>query len=405
MIAVRLRWTRLIKLVFAAAVISLACGPAVFARNDNDSQSYWLQQRQLDEQKQQTAAPAQRRPSFARRPARDFVPVETTRAPGSPGGAPIQPLYFIDVVGDSLASLLADGLQEAFTDKPEVSIVSKAHESSGLVRDDFYDWPKAATGIASGPDRIDNVVIMIGINDLQAIKDGADSYDPLTDKWRDAYVRRIEGLVAPFRAAHVAVTWVGLPPMRSDRYNADVIKLNEIYKDYAEKAGFKYVDIWDAFASENGQYDAYGPDINGQNAKLRGADGVHFTKAGARKAAQFLEADITHALEGARPQSEIASLPPDIEQATNDINAQIRREMGVAVGPIDTPAPAASSKPPAGAIMPLTDLPRSQGGVLAKRSDSTTAQGLQPSFDRVLTAGIPVEPRAGRADDFHWPRL
>ena len=83
-----------------------------------------------------------------------------------------------------------------------------------------------------------------------------------------------------------------MPPMRTDRFNAGVVKLNEIYKEYAEKAGAKYIDIWDAFADQNGQYDASGPNVDGQNVKLRGADGIHFTKAGSRKVAHFLEAEI-----------------------------------------------------------------------------------------------------------------
>ncbi len=137
-------------------------------------------------------------------------------------------------------------------------------------------------------------------------------------------------MVAPFVQAHVPVAWVGLPPMRNDRLNAQVVKLNELYKERAEKAGAKYIDIWDAFADENGEYNAYGPDINGQNAKLRAADGIHFTKAGARKMAQFLEERKSSGRStppSRRPTSPIC--PPDIEQAANDINAQIRREMGV----------------------------------------------------------------------------
>ena len=91
----------------------------------------------------------------------------------------------------------------------------------------------------------------------------------LSDKWRELYGQRIERMVAPFKLAHIPVAWVGLPPMRSERFNAQVIKLNELYKEHAEKAGAQYIDIWDAFADEGGQYNAYGPDINGQNAKLR----------------------------------------------------------------------------------------------------------------------------------------
>jgi hypothetical protein len=332
---------------------------------------------------------------------RDFVPSEATRAPGSIGGTPIEPTFFVNVLGDSLGVYAADGLTQAFVDKPEIAVVNRAHESSGLVRDDFYDWFKIAHDLAAAKDKLDFVVIIIGINDLQSLKDGADALDPLSDKWRELYGERIERLVAPFKLAHVPVAWVGLPPMRSERFNAQVVKLNELYKERAEKAGAQYIDIWDAFADEDGAYDAYGPDINGQNAKLRAADGIHFTKAGSRKLAQFLEADIKRAFDAAKPQNDIASLPPDIEQAANDINAQIRREMGV-------PAPAGASpsaeleKPLAGPILSLTARPLSPGGALVTRQLAAREGG---TLERVLAQGAPIEPKSGRADNFAWPRL
>jgi uncharacterized protein len=188
--------------------------------------------------------------------------------------------------------------------------------------------------------------------------------------------------------------------MRSDRFNAQVVKLNELYKEHAERAGARYIDIWDAFADQNGQYAAFGPDVTGQTVKLRGPDGIHFTKAGARKLAQFLDAEIKRAFDKTRPSSDIASLPPDIEQAAIDINAQIRREMGVAV-PAGASISAAPQKPPAGPIQALTGQPVSPGGALLTRA---TVQPEPPGIEDVLARGAPVDPKPGRADDFSWPR-
>ena len=137
--------------------------------------------------------------------------------------------------------------------------------------------------------------------------------------------------------------------------------LNEIDRAEVEKLGVKYIDVWDAFADQNGQYDASGPNVDGQIVKLRGPDGIHFTKAGGRKVAHFLEAEIRRVFDKGRPQNETADLPPDIEQAAGDINAQIRREMGAPEAPgaattLETP------KPLAGPILSLTGRPLSPGG-------------------------------------------
>jgi hypothetical protein len=336
---------------------------------------------------------------------RDFVPATTTREPGTPGGAPVQPTFFIDVLGDSMGLLADDGLTQAFADKPEISIANKSREASGLVRDDYYDWPKAARELATGKDHIDLIVMMVGINDLQPMRDGADTLDPLSDRWRALYGQRVEAVVAPFQAAHIPVLWVGLPPMRTDRLNAQVVKLNEIDKEHAEKAGAKYIDIWDAFANQDGQYDAFGPNVDGQTVKLRGADGILFTKAGGRKVAHFLEAEIKRVYDKNKPQYDNASLPPDIEQADVDINTQIRREMGAPEEPAapGSPARLEPPKPLAGSILSLTARPISPGGALASRE--ATPAGEPDAVARVLRLGEPVDPRTGRADDFSWPRL
>ena len=398
------------KIVAVALFLFAASGPAVFAAGESP-QSFWVQQREQADQAAAKAAaakaPTTTTTRTARKPVHDFVPAEATRTPGAIGGAPIAPTFFINVLGDSVAVFAADGLTQAFVDKPEIAVVGHARESSGLVRDDFYDWPKAAHDLAATKDKLDFVVVTLGINDMQILKDGADTLDPLSDKWREIYGRRIESMVAPFKLAHVPVAWVGLPPMRSERFNAQIVKLNELFKERAEKAGAQYIDIWDAFADESGQYNAYGPDINGQNAKLRSTDGIHFTKAGSRKLAQFLEAEIKRAFDAAKPQNGIASLPPDIEQAAIDINAQIREEMGVAA-PVGAPppgggaAPAEPSKPLAGPIESLTARPLSPGGALVTRQSG--ARELGPA-ERLLAQGAPSAPKPGRADDFSWPRL
>jgi hypothetical protein len=391
------------KVVAVAVFLFATSGPAVFAAGDSP-QSFWLQQREQADQAAAKAAAgkAPTQPRTARKPVNDFVPAEATRTLNAIGGTPIAPIFFIDVLGDSVAVFAADGLTQAFADKPEIAVVGRAHESSGLVRDDFYDWPKAARDLAATKDKLDFVVVTLGINDMQALKDGADTVDPLSDKWREIYGRRVEGVVAPFRLAHVPVAWVGLPPMRSERFNAQIVKLNELFKEQAEKAGAQYIDIWDAFADESGQYNAYGPDINGQNAKLRSTDGIHFTKAGSRKMAQFLESEIKRAFDSAKPQNGIANLPPDIEQAAIDINAQIRQEMGVAAPSGGASNPVEPMKPLAGPIESLTAKPLSPGGALVTRQSAL--REISPA-ERLLAQGAPSPPKPGRADDFSWPRL
>jgi hypothetical protein len=383
-------------------LLALVCTQSsLSAGNDSDPQSYWLQQRAFEDQKR--SKPPEAKPS-PHRVIRDFVPGEATRSPGAPGGAPIEPKFFVTVVGDSLAVQIAEGLQDAFVDKPDIAIQRRTRDSSGLVRDDYYDWVKAAHEI-SEKDKSDVVVIVIGSNDLQSMKEGAEAVDPHSDRWKALYSRRLEAFIAPFRSSQSTVLWLGLPPMRNEAYNADVAKLNEIYRQTLENSGVKYVDIWEAFADDDGSYDAFGPDISGQNAKLRAADGVHFTKAGARKAAGFLESEIRRVYESTSPKNEIAALPPDIEQAAIDINAQIRQEAGLPPRTGAMIAPSVAPRPAAGPIFSLSSAPLAEDGVLAtRRMDSNQAIHFEMDADTSASKGRGATVRKGRSDDFVWPR-
>jgi hypothetical protein len=116
-----------------------------------------------------------------------------------------------------------------------------------------------------------------------------------------AYTQRIETIAGMFRDKKIPLIWVGLPILKSERLSANAVAFNQFYRAYAEKAGASYIDIWEAFADEAGQYSASGPDINGQTVRLRAGDGVHFTKAGARKLAHFVEPEIRRKLEEVLP--------------------------------------------------------------------------------------------------------
>ncbi len=367
------------------------------------------------------------RPSatVAHKPRKKPATAPATReasAPTAPATPPPTASKFVYVLGDSLAISAADGMGEDLSARPDIGVIDRARDASGLVRDDYFDWAKAARDLVAVKEppkekdakdkpppekpKVDFVVVLLGINDIQAMHDGKDYVDPLTDRWKAAYAQRIQAIVAPLRAAHVPVIWVGLPPMRSEKFNAQMIELNQMFKDNAEKAGAKFVDIFDDFADQNGQFDAFGPNIEGQKVKLRGSDGIHLTPAGGKKLAHFLDVEVLAALEpGQSPQQDgIAALPPDIGKAADDINEQIRREMGEPGGPAEpariaapetAPTPKAIPKPEAGAIASLAARPVSPGAVLLSPA---AASASEPG--RLLRLGEPPRAEPGRADDF-----
>ena len=377
------------------------------------------------------AAPTSTPRAVARKRKKPAPPREAS-APAAPSPPSPTASKFVYVLGDSLAISAAEGMIDDLQAKPDIGVVVRARDASGLVRDDYFDWAKAARDLAAAREaeakdsetrnaapkekdgapapakpaareKVDFVIVVMGINDMQPMRDGKDYVDPLSDRWKEIYAQRIQAVVAPLRAAHVPLVWVGLPPMRSEKFNAEMIALNQLFKDNAERAGAKFLDVFDDFADQSGQFDAFGPNVEGQKVKLRGSDGIHLTPAGGKKLAHFLDVEVLDALDRkATPNTDIAALPPDVNKATDDINEQIRREMGqpgATPGPLRAPeaasAPLPPPKPEAGAIASLGARPASPGASLASAASPAPGEAEQ-----LLRRGEPPKAAPGRADDF-----
>jgi uncharacterized protein len=340
------------------------------------------------------------RPDWARprssRPAAKAGEKAIAKTPAKPV---VAPAYFVAVLGDSLGQMLAQGLSEVFENRPEVAILRKAKENSGLVRDDFFDWTQATRDMLASGEKIDFAVMLIGSNDRQSLRDANGSYEPRSPEWQAAYTQRIETIAAMFRDKKIPLVWVGLPILRSERLSADAMAFNEFYRAYAEKSGAKYIDIWEAFADQAGQYSAVGPDINGQTVRLRAGDGIHFTKAGARKLAHFVEPEIRRKLDEVLPNTAPTPNPANV---ANPDGTETPANVSALPGTEAPPAP----KPVAGPILPLTGPVLAPGGELATRTTpaGTATNAARTLIEQTLQQGLPLAPKPGRADDFSWPR-
>jgi len=205
------------------------------------------------------------------------------------------------------------------------------------------------------------------------------SYEFRTDKWAELYGKRIDDMIAALKSKAVPVLWVGLPAIWGTRGTNDMSYLDELYRERAERAGIVYVDIWDGFVDENGRYVTQGPDFEGQIRRLRTGDGVHFTKVGAVKLAQYVAQDL-------------------------------RRVMANRLVPVALPAPEQGSpkpggpRPAIGPVLPLTATGGGEGGDLLGAGGRTLPVNADPMAARVLSHGDPIAAPSGRADDFSWPR-
>ncbi len=206
----------------ALACLALASGGTGAVAQSSPFNFFDLFRPRPPQQYYQPAQPRRVNPYVQKKkaPAPRTVIVEDTNKPK------VDPGTFVMVVGDSLSELLAQGLEEAVSDKPDIAVVDKSKGDSGLVNSEFYDWPKAVGELLNGKDKISLGVMMVGANDRQAIREGGESHAPGTPKWEQIYAARIDSIVKAFAEKKIPLIWVGMPPMKSDRISTDMVALN-----------------------------------------------------------------------------------------------------------------------------------------------------------------------------------
>ena len=333
---------------------------------------------------------------------------DSSKAP-APRKSDTPPTTNILVLGDAMADWLGHGLEEAYADHPEFGVVRKIRANSGLVRNesrtDSYDWIRSAREFVA-QEKADFVVILLGLSDRQAIRErqaaraagqqgqagqqaeqsseqqSTGTHEFRSEKWGELYAKRIDEMIAAAKSKGVPVLWVGLAPIRGARAKVDLTYLNELYKASAQKAGVPYVDVWDGFADEDGNFNLRGPDYNGQIRQLRSADGVYFTKAGALKLGHYVEREIQRLL-ATRALPVALPAPEPLQQAPTKPGA---------------PAP----RPVAGPVVPLTGAATAPEELAG--SGLSRAASPDPITNQVLVRGEAAPRAVGRADDFAWPR-
>jgi len=359
------------------------------------------------------------------------APVDNSRAPPprkpDPKAEPVTPTTSVVVLGDAMADWLAYGLEDALSDSPEIAIIRKNKNHSGLLRyeakGDLDWWHVARDTLAQ--EKANYVVMMLGVSDRQNIRErdlakeadkkkGKDQADKpaaekdaqsknqveeqeqggivalesqpgkkasgviefRTDQWAEIYSKRIDETIAALKSKGVPVFWVGLPSIRGTKSTADAVYLNDLYRARAERAGVVYIDVWDGFVDEAGKYSNFGPDYEGQMRRLRSSDGVFFTKSGALKLAHYVDREIrrymnSRATPVALPSGSLAPVVPDGKPA---------------------------ARPVAGPVVPLTVTPSNSEELLGGAGNSSPHGDAIAT--RVLVKGEPVSAPPGRADDF-----
>jgi hypothetical protein len=286
------------------------------------------------------------------------------------------------VIGDFIAGGLAWGLDQSFANEPKIAVLDKSNNASGLVRDDYYDWNKQLPALLNQL-KPAVVVVLVGANDRQQMRIGKDRLTPRSDAWQKAYVARVAGMVDTLKVYGRPFFWVSAPPMRLAAASDDMTYLNGLYKTAVTAGGGHYVDIWNGFTDDNGNYVSSGPDVDGQQRSLRNSDGINFTRAGKLKLAFYVEREL-------RKQTGIGTGTVDLLTSANE-------QSQIEIGPDGV-------KRLVGPIISLSDpLPSASRGLAGGTDNPDPKMATNTPQYRLIVDGAAPATIPGRADDFAWP--
>jgi uncharacterized protein len=194
-------------------------------------------------------------------------------------GSTANPLRVV-VVGDSLAQGIGTFAERVF--RPNlVNVFREGQISTGLSREDYFDWPSRMRYIVHRA-RPDLTIVMLGENDGQSLVDpnGNTVAQIGTSDFPSAYEDRVREFarIATSEGGHVI--WIGLPQPRDTRRWDFIGRQNAAFAQVAaELPNVSYFDTWSTFAAPDGGYTAYYRD--GKHITLvRADDGVHFNADG-----------------------------------------------------------------------------------------------------------------------------
>lgn len=331
----------------------------------------------------------------ATKPPPQAAPRRTGRSSSGRSSAPPPPpvevvekdenARLILVVGDFVAGAVARGLERAFADEARVVVSNRANGNSGLVRDDYYDWVGLLPGIVN-EEKPDVVVVAIGSNDRQQIKDADGRYAPLSSDWERVYGERIAAISDTLKVYGQPFFWVGTAPMRSSSASRDMAYFNSLYEPRVEAAGGYYIDIWDGFANEDGRFVSSGPDVDGQLRALRTKDGINFTAAGRLKLAFYVEREMKRQIGFGTDETDILPLSAPTSQIEIGPDG-VKRLVGPIV-PLSGPRPGARDQ--------LVDRSAEAAG---------GGEGEATPQELLVFEGKSLPQVPGRADDASWPPL
>ncbi|WFU23962.1 DUF459 domain-containing protein [Bradyrhizobium sp. CB1717] len=381
-------------------------------------------------------------------PRQDF-----SRAP-APAKRDTTPDKNVLVIGDAMADWLAYGLEDAYTEQPDMGVIRKHKTTSGLIKyqpkGEPSDWTAAAKGILE-TEKPDVIVVMLGLNDRIAIREpvadksdkdkdkdkkndkGARAKQPAKpgdakpdtatkpdDKPADADLPQDDADNADTPAAapeKTARNPNGLYEFRDERwvelYTKKVEELANLLK--AKGVPVLWVGL-PAIRGQKGTADMLFLDsLYREGAAKAGITYVDVWDGFVDEAGRFLQKgpDFEGQIRQLRSSDGVYFTKPGARKLAHYVEREITRLLAGRSGPIALPSEPATPdtsaepgkpapRPLAGPIVPLVAASISTDQLLGGPGSRPAA--VDALAAKTMVKGEPLSAPAGRADDYAWPR-
>ncbi|WP_038952013.1 SGNH/GDSL hydrolase family protein, partial [Bradyrhizobium japonicum] len=386
-------------------------------------------------------------PQQQQAPRQDF-----SRAP-APAKRDTTPDKNVLVIGDAMADWLAYGLEDAYTEQPDMGVIRKHKTTSGLIKyqpkGEPADWTAAAKGILE-TEKPDVIVVMLGLNDRISIREAApDKSDKATDKKNDKGARAKPpakpGDAKPDTAAKPDDKPADADLPQDDADNADTPAVatpektarnpNGLYdfrdERWVELYGKKIEELANVLKSKGVPVLWVGlPAIRGpkgtadmlfldslyrEGAAKAGITYVDVWDGFVDEAGRFLQKgpDFEGQIRQLRSYDGVYFTKPGARKLAHYVEREITRLLAGRSGPIALPSEPATPdtsaepgkpapRPLAGPIVPLVAASISADQLLGGPGSRPAA--VDALAAKTMVKGEPLAAPAGRADDYAWPR-
>ena len=356
------------------------------------------------------------------------------------------------VLGDSMADWLAYGLEDAYTEQPDMGVIRKHKTVSGLIRyqpkGEPADWAAAARGILA-TEKPDAIVVMLGLNDRASIREpvvekkdekkadkkddkkdarakpdakpgsGADTAAKPDDKPVDSELSPDDAADAPQSAApeRTARSASGVYEFRDERWVELYSKKIEEMIGVLKSKGVPVLWVGlPAIRGQKGTADMLFLDALYREASAKA--GITYVDAWdgfVDEAGRFMQKgpDFEGQLRKLRTDDGVFFTKAGARKLAHYVEREVTRLLAARSGPIALPTEPATPdanavpgqpapRPLAGPILPL--VASSVGTDQLLGGPGSRPASVDALAARILVKGEPLAPPAGRADDFAWPR-